>query len=257
MDKAPVSSARYPLMHSSRRPGGQRLADINLVKYRWLILPAFVLVAFGLVLTRFGSLLLDDFNLLPRVLCVWTVAAGCIIAHVRYLSRLPDRQFLPKFGMRVLLLSLTAVAVLSAIGYAVDVIFFAMFLACTFLVGPAVYKVLSHRVAGSGNASVTLARVSACVIVTFVVLATIASLGVVAIDSQLMYWRSEFVELLLFISAAIGYFAFLGDNAQSEWELLRYGLPFGLPINILLGVSLGVVLGRIAAWRCRKTADAR
>jgi hypothetical protein len=172
-----------------------------------------------------------------------------VVAYVNYFARLATGDTRPHFRVRDLLLLTSAIAILTAIGYAIDAVLLPLMIVYAYMFSPICLRLLKLWRSSPYGQKNLIMSVSTCVLGSYALLASILSLlAVFALPHKPKFVSGVIVPLtLLWPSAAIGW-SVLGDNATSGTQLLLRGLPFGLPISIILWGALGALLGRVAAY---------
>jgi hypothetical protein len=217
-------------------------------KVYWTSIAVLLMAAFVLVVTRFGGRVFDEeAKLWFRISAVWAGISVQFYAYIAYLTRLAEGQTRPRFTLRGIFWQMSAVAVISAVGYAVDAVVLLAFLGYAFVIGPVAKRLLVRwmRKRNWRNNAI-LCAISGCIVGSFVTVATLVFAGIMLITPRSMQIDSEVMSSMMFPSAAFAYLVLLGDNAQSATQLILYGLPAGLPINLVFGVLTGILAGKVA-----------
>ncbi|MEX2168098.1 MAG: hypothetical protein WD851_02215 [Pirellulales bacterium] len=215
-------------------------------KSAWVTLSLIWAAAFLGNVTALGAR--DRTDEIWRALYVWPLMATVSIVYVRHLQRLAVEQTVPRYRVRGMLLLTAGIAVLSAVGHAIDAAVMLSFILFAYLTTPLVKRFVeslsSNRV--KMNASISLLWISTLIVASFAALATIIAVGVMLIIQPAPDVYSEAWQSLTVFSALFAYFFILGDNARDGAQMVIYGLPVGLALNIVLGALTGLLLGKIA-----------
>lgn len=166
------------------------------------------------------------------------------IAYVYCFSFAVERSEQFRFSIRHLLVLTAAVAVLGAVGLAIDALILCWLLVYVVLSGRS-WKRLSTRLIGEHRRAVACLT-SGAIVSSFVGIVTAIALflwiyaGHGGMHFPTTLWIS------LWPSAIFAWLFILGDNYRDDIQLVLYGLPIGLPVNLLLGFAMGSLLGLFA-----------